>query len=146
MEERVFDDLRDTSVNASPLLTEAVVEDRRKQRVGEANRAVVALDHVRGDRSFERVCLNTCPHQKRLRRCAERRGQRKRLASGRGEPGDPCTHEIFERFGNRERLERTRVDGESARQLEREERISARALVDAEQCLTREVPAEAVVQ
>ena len=65
-EERVFDDSRDAFVNALPLLAQVLVEDRRQQRVGEANRPVLALDHVRGDCRVERVCRNARPLQERL--------------------------------------------------------------------------------
>jgi hypothetical protein len=55
-EERVFDDSRKASVNTPPLLTQVSVENRRQQRVGEANRPVLALDHLRDERRVERVC------------------------------------------------------------------------------------------
>jgi hypothetical protein len=144
-EKRIFDEFGDARVNAPPLLAKVVVEDRRQQRVGEADRSVVALDHVRNDCCVERVWDNTRPLQKSLRRRAQRRGQTERLPRGRGKSGEPCAHEIFERRGNCERLNRATFYGESAGQLQREERIPARPLVDAKQCLACEVPVEAVV-
>ena len=38
-----------------PLLAQILVEDRRQQRVGETNRPILALDHVRNGRRVERV-------------------------------------------------------------------------------------------
>jgi hypothetical protein len=105
-EERIFDDFRDTSVDTCPPLAQVQVEDRRKQRVREANRPVLALDHVCHCCRFERACLNARPLEQSLRRRAERCGEGKRLASGRGERVDPRAYELFERLGNRERLER----------------------------------------
>ena len=54
-EDRVVDDLGDPGVNAPPLVAQVGVEDRRQQRVGEADHPVLALDHARGDRGIERV-------------------------------------------------------------------------------------------
>jgi hypothetical protein len=91
-EERVFDDPRKTSVNAPPLLAQIRVENRRQQRVREANRPVLALDYVRNSCLFERVCLNARPLEKRLRRGAQRSGERECVTSGRGECVDPLAH------------------------------------------------------
>jgi len=55
VEERILDDCGDASVNAPPPLAQVLVKNRRKQRVAEADRRVLALDHVRGDRRVERV-------------------------------------------------------------------------------------------
>ena len=114
--------------------------------MGEADRAVVALDHVRGDRRLEHACRNARPLKERLRRRPQRRGERERLARGRGQSGESRTHELFERLRNRERLERVDVLVENAGQLQRKERIPARRLVDAEQRLPRERPAESVAK
>ena len=57
--------------------------------MGEANRPVLALDHVRGDCRVERVRRDARPLQERLRGRAQRRGERERLAGGRGKSGDP---------------------------------------------------------
>jgi len=137
---------RDPSVNEPPLLAQVLVEDRRQQRVREANHPVVALDHVRDGGRFERVPLNARPLQARLRARAQRGGDRQRLASGRRECVDPRAHEFFERLGNWERLNRVDVRVENTRQLQREERIPSGPLVDAEQGLAREGPAEPVAQ
>jgi hypothetical protein len=145
-EERVFDDSRDPSVYAPPLPAQVLVENRRQQRVGEANRPVLALDHARNDCRVEHVCRNARPLQEGLRGGAQRRGERERLASGRGESGDPRAHELLQRLGNRERLNWVDVRVKNAGQLQCEERISTRPLVDAEQRLTREGPAEPVAQ
>ena len=137
---------RNASVNAPALLSQVAVENRRQQRVGEANRAVLALDHVRGDRRRERVGRNPRPLQERLRRRPECRGERERVARRRGKSGEPRADELVQRLRNRERLERVDVPVENACQLQREERITARPLVDAEQRLAGERPPEAVVQ
>jgi hypothetical protein len=145
-QERILDDFCDAPVNAPPLLAQVPVEDGRQQRVGEANRPVLALNHVGNGSRVERVCRNARLLQERLGRRAQRRGERKRVAGGCGEPRNPRAHELFERLGNLERLEWVEVNVEHAGQLQREERISARPLVDAEQCLAREGPAEPVAQ
>ncbi len=144
--ERVFDDSRDASVNALALLAQVAVKDGRQQRMGEADRPVLAFDHVRNDSRDERVCRNARPLKERLRRRAQRRGERERLMSSRRETGDPRAHELFERLGNSKRLQRIDVRVENAGQLQREERISARRLVDAEQCLARERDADSIEQ
>ena len=145
-EERVLDDPRNSSVNASSLVAQVEVENRRQQRVREANRAVLALDHVRGECRRERVGRNTCPLQKRLRRRPQRRGERERVARHRGKSGEPRADELVQPLRNRKRLERVDVHLENACQLQREERIAARPLVDAEQRLAGERPPETVVQ
>ena len=145
-EERVLDDLRNSSVNASSLVAQVEVENRRQQRVGEANRAVLALDHVRGDCRRERVGGNTCPLQERLRRRPQCRGERERVARHRGKSGEPRADELVQPLRNRKRLERVDVHVENACQLQREERITAGPLVDAEQRLAGERPPETVVQ
>ena len=57
-EDRVFDDLGDTGMNAPSLFAQVGVQNRRQQRVGEADHPVLALDHARGDRRVERVRSN----------------------------------------------------------------------------------------
>ena len=81
-----------------------------------------------------------------LRRRAQRRGEPERLRRRGGKPGDPRAHELFERLRNRQRPSRVDVRVENAGQLEREERVPARPLVDAEQRLAGERPAEPVPQ
>lgn len=144
--ERIFDDSRDAFVNALTRRAEILVEDRRQQRVGEANRAVLALDHVRGDRRVERICGNAGLLKERLRCRSQRRRQRQRLPRGRRELGDPCAYEFLERLRNRERLKQVDVDLDDTGQLQPEERISSRSLVDAEQRLAREGPPEPVAE
>ena len=114
--------------------------------MGKANRAVLALDHVRGDCRRERVGRNTCPLQERLRRRPQCRGERERVARRRGKSGEPRANELVQRLRNRKRLERVDVHVENACQLQREERITAGPLVDAEQRLAGERPPETVAQ
>jgi len=59
---------------------------------------------------------------------------------------DPRPHKLFEGLRNREGLKRVDVRVENAGQLEREEWITARPFVDAEQRLPRERPVHAVAQ
>jgi hypothetical protein len=114
--------------------------------VREANRPVLALDHIRGEGGPERIYRNARSLEERLRRTTQRGGERERL-TGRGRQlVDPRAHELFERLGNREGLKRVDVRVENAGQLEREEWITARPFVDAEQRLPRERPVHAVAQ
>src|SRR3954469_16337780 len=142
----VVNDARDPRVNPPPLLPQVPVESRRQQRMGEANDAVVALDNARGDRGLERVCRNARPLQERFRRRPECRGERERLARGRGKPGETRADELVERLRHRERLERVDVHVKNADQLQGEERVPTRPLMDAEQCLAGERPLETVVE
>ena len=112
----------------------------------EANRAVLALDDVRGNGRFEGLDRDAGPAEQRLRRRAERGGERERPAGGCRKCGDPRADELLERLGDRERLQRVDVGVEDAGELEREERIAARPLVDAKQRLAREGRAEPVAQ
>jgi hypothetical protein len=68
------------------------------------------------------------------------------VTSGRGERVDPRAHQLFERRWNREWLQRIDVLVQNPGQLQREERISARPLVDAQQSLARKRSAEPVAQ
>jgi hypothetical protein len=88
--DRLIGDSCDLPVNTPPPLAEILVEHRRQQRVDEANRPVLALDHMRLDRGLEGVCCNARPSQERLGWRAEDRGERERLAGGGREIGDPC--------------------------------------------------------
>ena len=110
--------------------------------MGEADRPVSALDHVRGGGRVERLRANPRAPQERLRRVADCRGEGQRLACRRRQPGDPPTQEPLERVGHDERLGRVEVRVEDARQLDREEGIAARLLVNAKQRLTRERSAD----
>ena len=86
------------------------------------------------------------PLEERLRRRPQRRRQRQRLVGRRGQPGEPRAEELVEPLRHRQRLERVDVRVERAGQLQCEERIPARPLVDAEQRLASERPPQAVVQ
>ena len=145
-EKRVVDDARNPLVNAAPRRAEVLVENRRQKRVRETDRPVLALDDVRGERRLERVSRNAGTLEERLRRGAQRRRDGERLASERGQVGDPRAHELLERLGYREGLEGIDVLVESSRHLEREEGIAARPFVDTEQCLAREGPSQPVAQ
>ena len=145
-QKRFVDDFGDARMNALPLIAQVPVEDRRQQWVGEVNRALATLDYTRGESRIERAGGNTRPLQERLRDRAQRGGERERLACGRREPGDSGTHKLLERLGNRKRLNWVDVRFENAGELEGEERIAARPLMDAKQCLAGEGAAEPVSQ
>ena len=143
--ERVGDDARNPGVHAPPLAAAEVrVEDGCKQRVAEANRVLLADDHLRGSRLIERLLRDARLLEQRLGRRAERRCQRECLAARRREPFEPRPHERLERVRNRQRRDRVDVRPERARQLQREEWVAARPFVDAEQRLARERPAHPV--
>jgi hypothetical protein len=143
-EERILDDVREASVNGPPLVPQIAVEDRRQQRVGEADRPVLALDHLRGERRLERVGCNARLAQNGLGGGAQCRGEREGPAGWRGEPGDPRAHELLERLRNRQRLSGVDVPIQHSGELQGEERVAARSLVELEQRLAREWPAEPV--
>jgi hypothetical protein len=63
---RLLGDVRDTCVDGPPLVAETVVENRRQQRVREADKPVLTLDHARGDGRVERVRRNPRALQQRL--------------------------------------------------------------------------------
>ena len=105
--------------------------------MGEADHPVFALDHARGDCRLERVRRDPRPLEQRLRGRAQRGGECERLAGRRREPGEPRAHELLEGLGTGAAASgSTSVRG--AGQLQREERVPARPLVDPEQRLARE--------
>ena len=136
--DRVFDHLGDPCVNASPLLAEGAVEDRRDQRVGELDHPVLALDHARRDGRVEHIRGNTRPLEEMLRRRTDGRRQRKRPPGRRRERRNPRPYELVDRLGDRKRSKWIDICRKHAGHLQREEGIPTRPLVDAEQGLTRE--------
>jgi hypothetical protein len=145
-EQRFVRDLGDARVNVAARVTQVGVEHRRQQRMGEADRAAGPLDHVRGECRLEHRRVGARALQQPLRRRPQRRRERESLARGCGEAGDPSPEKAFECLRYGERLRRVGVAVEHARQLQREERIPARLLVDAKQGLARKRPAEAVAE
>ena len=145
-EERILDDARDPSVDVLSLIAQVLVENGREQRVGEANRPARAFDHLRHDRRFESLRRNAGPVEERLRRRPQRRCERQCSPRRVRKPGQPHAHELVQRLRNRKRPSRVGARIESAGQLQREERIAARPLVDAEQGLARKGPVEPVAQ
>ena len=142
----VVDDLCDARMDTLALLTEVVVERRRQQRVREANRPVVALDDVRGQRGIERALRNAHSCENVLGRCSECRHETERIARSRREAPQPHTDEAIQGFRHGKRLQRVDVALERAGDLERKERVSSRPLVDPEERLTRECPTQPVAQ
>jgi hypothetical protein len=144
--ERVFNDLGKPHMNAVTLVAEIAVENRRQQRMRETDGAVLAFYDMRGERRLECVGRDPRPLQKRYRWRPKRGRERKRVACGRGKRGEPRANELVEGLRNPERLEGVDLLVENARKFQREERISARPLVHAEQRLAGKGPPEAVVQ
>ena len=144
--ERIVDDLGEPTVDIAPPVAEIGVHDGRQQRMRKADRFVLPLDHVRDEGRVESLRVDTGPLEDGCRRCPERRRKCERLSRPLGQADDPRAHELVERLRHGERLRWVGVHRESARQLQREERIAARALVDAEQRLTGEGLPEAVTQ
>ena len=94
----------------------------------------------------ERLRRNTSTLEERHRRRSQCRSERKGVARGCRKADETRAHDLVQRLRNRQRLERVDVLGKDASELQREERISARALVDAQQRLARERPADLVVK
>ena len=97
-------------------------------------------------RRLERVRRDAGPLEQRLGRRAQRRGERERLARRAGSPAILARTSSSSVSGTGSGCERVDVGVERASQLQREERIAARPLVDPQQRLARERPAEPVAQ
>src|SRR4051795_8683230 len=110
----------------------------------EADRPVLALDDMRGERGIERAMRNAGLRKLSFGWDPDRRYEPERLARCRRELVQPHANEPLERLRHRERLERIYVAGEGAGDLERKERVCARSLMDAEQRLARERSAEPI--
>ena len=113
----------------------------------ERNLAVVTLDDMRGDSRIECLQVDAGPHEQRLGRRAERRCERERLP-GRGRAGRRSSRAASPSSvaGTASGASGSTSDFERTGELEREERVPARLLVDAKQGLTRERTSEPVAQ
>jgi hypothetical protein len=145
-EDRVIDDGCDTRMDAPALFAEIPIENRRQQGMGEANHPVRKLDHVCIGGRLERALTNARSLEERFRGSSPSCSQPERLASGCRQAHEARTNELFERSRNRERLQWIDVLVERTGDLEREERIAARSLVDAEQRLARKRPLQPIAQ
>ena len=107
-----------------------------------------ALDHLRDDRRLEQSLAQRRPARgARSDGRTQRRRERAALsASASGSPESLARTSSSSVSGTRKRLSRVDVHIENAGQLQREERVTARPLVDAEQRLARERPVEPVAQ
>ena len=144
--ERVVHDLGDSPVDASSFVSELRIEDGREQRVTETKRVVFAFDHVRDNGRIQRVRVDAGPLEQRGRGSPECGCESERLARRRGKAGEARTQEPLERLRDGKRLCRVDLEAQGAPELERVERIAARALVDPEQRLTRKGPIHSVAQ
>ena len=125
---------------------EPAVEDGRQQGMREADERAVTFDDPRPDGGLERVRGGSCLLEQRLCCRADDGCDRKGLPRAGGQRLEPRPHELVERFGNRKRLQWFDGRGQSARDLEREERVPPGALVDAEQRLPRKRRSQAITQ
>ena len=134
-------------VDAPPLVAEVAVEHRRKQRMREANRR----------RRRARSRAQRPPARAHLRRHRPRASNESEVVPsaatsasaswvGRGKPAILARSSSSSVSGTGSGCERVDVRVEHAGQLQREEGVAARALVDAQQRLARERPAEPVEQ
>jgi hypothetical protein len=145
-DERIVGDISHALVDLEGAFSQILVENGRQERVGEANRPVLALEHLRGDRRPE--CVRRYPGalEGRLRGRADRSCERECVARGRRETREPHAQQFLQGLGDGQRLERIDLRLDETGQLQREERVPARALVDAEEGLAAERSAEAVEQ
>ena len=81
-----------------------------------------------------------------LRGCSDRRCKTERIACRRWKAGQAYANQPFERLRHRQRFERIDIAVERPSDLEREERVAARALVDPEKCLACERSAETIAE
>ena len=129
--ERIVDDRCNTCMNVPPLFAQIVVEDGREQRMGEANRPVLPLDHTRCERRSERLECHIRPLEDRFIDRSHRRGEGEGFASRRREPRDPRPDQLLERLGNREATRWIDIHVEHAGQLQRKKGITPGPVVDA---------------
>ena len=85
-DDRVGDEICNTSVNALAVVAEVVVERRGQQRMREADRSVVSLDDVCRKRRVEGAFRDACLFEQHFRRCSDRRCKTERIACRRWRP------------------------------------------------------------
>ena len=112
----------------------------------EADRSVVALNDVCGERRVEGTFRDACLLEQHLRRRSDRRCETERIACRRWEAGQAHANQPLERRRDRQRFERVDVAVERAGDLEREERVPTRLFVNPEKCLACKRSAEPVAE
>ncbi|HEX7172326.1 MAG TPA: hypothetical protein VF365_06955 [Candidatus Limnocylindria bacterium] len=65
-EQRVVDERRNPPVHGPPLAAEILVQDRRQQRVCEANNPILVLDDMRDGRRLKGARRNACSLQESI--------------------------------------------------------------------------------
>jgi hypothetical protein len=144
--QRVVGDGRDARMHVSPPLAEAGIEHGREHGVRETHDAVLSRDHVSRDGRLEGGSGDAGPLEERLRGGAERRREPERVARAGRQNGDARGEELLESRRDGQRRKWIGVVGEGPRDLEREERVPLRPLVDPEQRLPRERPVKPIAQ
>jgi hypothetical protein len=124
----------------------ALVDDRREQRMREADRPVRALDHARGNCGIEYVLGDVQACQELPGRTADGYGEQERLSCRRRQLVDAGAHQFFQCPWNRQRLRRVDARADGLGELERVKRVPAGRLVHAQQRRARERPAEACLE
>ena len=119
---------------------------RREQRMSEPDHAVRALDHVGSDRRSERLLVDSGRLHELERRRAGHSHDEQRLPRLLRQRAQSLADEVLERVGYRQRLRgiERRSHVERPRQLEREEGIAARCIVQPQQGRTWESESEPV--
>ena len=140
----LLDEPRQAAVDVLPLgRRQPLVEDRREQRMRETNRAARHFEDVLVARRLERVGRDARVGELRGRQPRVRGRQREHLAGGRVEAVKAGCNELLQLLRHTQRLRRVALGAfgsESAPQLERVERVSARGLVQPEQGRPRHPP------
>ncbi len=124
-------------------------EGRDEQRVREGDQVAPELDHARLDRLLE-IAVRPLPGaggelHHRDSRAGQRSGVQERLSRGRRKLREPGLDELAQVCRHGQRLARNRLDAgplERPGQLEREKRVAARRLVDAQEREARKREAE----
>src|SRR5262245_39905447 len=113
--------------------------------MGKANRALLPLQHVGCYRGIERGRRDASPLEERFRGRSQRRSERQCFTRGRGKADEARSDQPVDRRRDAHRKEWADVLVEHPREFQREEGITTRALMDAQQRLPRERPTEAVL-
>ena len=145
--DRIRDDLGDASVRAPSLVRRhALVDDRREQRMSEADRPVHALDHARGNCGIEYVLGDAQAREELGGRTAYGYGEQQRLSCWRRQLVEACVHQSLQCLWNRKRLGGIDARADCPGELERIKRVPAGRLVHAKERWARERPAEACLE
>src|SRR5262245_47978374 len=99
----------------------------------EANRPVLLLEHMCSHRGLERVLRHTRVCDQPCGRTASRGNKEQGLPCGERKRVETLPYEPIDRVGNMEGLHWIDVRSESSGELEREERVSSRDVVHAQE-------------